>query len=799
MKINLNWLKDYLPDFAPESVESLCDKMIDAGFDIESVTDESELYRGFIVGEVLTKEKHPNADKLSLCTVDTGTEVLNIVCGAPNVAQGQKVCVATPGAVIPNGEFEIRKSKIRGELSEGMICSESELNISGNHDGILVLRSDAKTGTGFAEYAGLDNVIIEIGVTPNRGDLLSHFGVAREIAGIYGIDAALPEIIIPKGSTATEELISVEILNKEYCKRFTGRVVKNLNTGESPLWMQKRLTSAGMRPRNLIVDITNYVMLETGQPLHAFDYDKVRGKKIFVKTAKDGDKFTTLDSKERILNGNSLMVCDAEGYTAIAGIMGGEHSEISEGTRNVFLESAYFDPVSVRKNSKSLGLTTDASQRFERGVDIDMVKYASLRATMLLCELAGGEASEDLIDVYPVQFTPLEVAMRIERAGKLLGINFSADEVSKILGRIGIKEKSREGGTMVFSIPEARRADIQREPDLIEELARLYGYSRIESSYSFRTNLMKGRDTDCEKMYGLKSSISSHLIGRGFNEILTIPMTDSSVDNGEHKVRLQNSMTAELNSMRTDLTEGMLRIIAANFNNSGKDLSLRLFEAGKVFEDQGSKFLEREQLIFALSGKSDGLSFYNSGRSFDLTDIKGEAEMLLAKLNIETFALFYYNDNQFGGLRIDVGLNDSIAGNINKADKRILKNFGIESDVYFCRFYLDELLKHTGLPKIYRPVTKFPSVKRDIALVVEKSTNFDILSNVLKESGGKLLRNFELIDIYEGEQVGEGKKSYAFSLDFVSDEKTLTDEETNNALEKILSDLKKKAGATLRS
>ncbi|MGB3017141.1 MAG: phenylalanine--tRNA ligase subunit beta [Ignavibacteria bacterium] len=801
MRISLNWLKEYLPGIELDPIESLSEKLIDAGFDIESIENESEIFNGFVVGEVLTKEKHPNADKLSVCTVDSGSGILNIVCGAPNVDKGQKVCVAMIGAIIPNGGFEIKKSKIRGEMSEGMICSESELNLSENHDGIMVLKSETNIGTPFAEYSGLNDIVLEIGLTPNRGDLLSHFGVAREVAGNYGSKPKLPQTKLDESGSKTNELIDINIESREYCKRFTGRVISNVNIAESPGWLKKRLISVGLRPRNNIVDITNFVMLETGQPLHAFDYDKIRGKRIIVKTAKDGDKFVTLDSKERNLSSESLMVCDAEGYSAIAGVMGGELSEITDTTRNVFLESAYFDPVNIRKNSKRLGLITDASHRFERGVDIDMVKFASLRAASLMQEIAGGEISNELLDVYPAPFETSEVEMRLGKANNLLGLDLSKETVVNLLGRIGIEHTGNNSESLIFKIPESRRNDIQREPDLIEEVARLYGYSRIESKYDFRTSLIKSRNHESEKLLSIKSLITDHLVGRGFNEIISTPLTDvrNSDSSNVNAVRLENSMTTELNGMRTGLSNGLMKIISFNINNLGKDVSIKLFEVGKVFADKSNVIEERDCLIFGISGRYDGRILYDGERRFELSDIKGEVNMLLSKLNLENFGLIYYNDNQFGGIRIDVGLDDCLLGNIYKADSNLLKKFDIESDVYFCQLFLDEISKNLKDKSNFKEISKFPSVKRDIALVVDKSTSYESLESVLNISGSKLLKSFDLIDVYEGEQVGSSKKSLTFSLEFASDDKTLTDAETNEALKKIMKDLQNKAGAILRS
>ena len=377
MKISLNWLLKYIPDLKINSIDEFLKRIIETGFDIESVESQREIFSNIVTGLVKEKLKHPDADKLSLCKVSDGEKEYSVVCGAPNVAAGQIICFAKIGAVIPNGGFEIKKTKIRGAISEGMICSEKELNISENHSGILVLDEKTSPGMEFADYLGANDYFIEIGITPNRGDLLSHFGIAREVASAFNLKFVKPEVLLRETDIETKELISIEIHNKEHCKRFSGRVIRGVKVEESPLWLKERLNSVGLRPRNNIVDITNFVLMETGQPLHAFDYDMITGKKIVVKSAEENDKFITLDSKERILNKNSLMICDAEKYSSIAGIMGGEHSEITDKTINIFLESAYFDPVCIRKNSKKLTLSTDASQRFERGVDIDNVIYAS--------------------------------------------------------------------------------------------------------------------------------------------------------------------------------------------------------------------------------------------------------------------------------------------------------------------------------------------------------------------------------------------------------------------------------------
>ena len=803
MKISLNWLKEYIPglEFDTEvSLELLQKNMIASGLDIESIENEGEIYKNFYVGEVIEKKKHPDADKLSLCKVNIGEKVLDIVCGAPNVDTGQKVCVAVTGAVIPNGGFVIKKSKIRGETSEGMICSESELNLSGNHEGILVLDKEARIGQSFADHINASDIVYEIGITPNRGDLFSHIGVAREIAALYDKKTVLPQINITESDTLTSSLIKINIENKDNCKRFTGRVIKNVNIKESPEWLKKRLKAIGLKPRNNIVDITNFVMFETGQPLHAFDYDKIRGNEIIVKSAKEGDKFITLDSKERTLNSESLMVCDAQGYSGIAGIMGGELSEITDGTKNVFLESAYFDPVSVRKNSKKLGLQTDASQRFERGVDINMVEFASKRATQLIQEIAGGEVSKDLYDVYPEKFGELIVGLRAEKASSLIGIEFSEDKIKSLLSKIEIAFSDSNGEFLNFRIPEFRRLDITREADLIEEVARIYGYDNIEESRSFNINVSNSAKLSNSRSKEMKL-ITGHLIGRGFNQIISETLIDDNkirMFQGK-AIKLLNSISAEMNALRTNLTFGMMSAIRNNFNNSGKNISLKLFEAGRIFIEEGDSFREENRLIFALAGKKDVEMIYGGEKDFDIFDIKGEAEMFLSKLNLENYRLIYYNDKVLEGVRIGVGLNDDVIGNIYKADSSLKKAFDIDSDVFYAEFYTDKIFDKIKFAGRYKPVSKFPSVKRDIAIVVEKNITYDDIRNSILKSGGKLLRDIELFDLYEDKKLGESKKSIAFSMEFVSDEKTLTDEETNGVMEKIIKNLEKNTGARLRN
>lgn len=800
MKASLNWIRDYIPGLEIESLENLKEKMISAGLDIESVESESDIFKNIIVGEVTEKTAHPNADKLSLCKVNTGKDLLNIVCGAPNVEAGQKVCVALAGAVIPNGNFSIKKTKIRGEVSEGMICSDSELNISENHEGIKILGDDAVPGMPISDYLMLNDVIFEIGITPNRGDLLSQIGIAREIAAIYDRKIVKPEIKLNESEFKTGDLIDIKIENENLCNRFTGRVIKNVNIKESPDWLKKRLVSAGLRPRNNIVDITNFVMLETGQPLHAFDYDKIRGGKIIVRNAKDGDKFTTLDSKERTLNGNSLMVCDGEGYSGIAGIMGGEHSEITDSTKNVFLECAYFDPVSIRLNSKNLGLKTDASYRFERGVDMENVGYASDRAAMLMSELAGGEVSKGLLDVYPGKKERLKVSLRVAKVNELLGLNLSTEDIIKLLSKIEIEHEGQEKGNLIFSIPGFRADDIEREVDLTEEIARIYGFDNIEEDLVFGVNFSSPVDFNNREIR-INETITQHLTGRGFNQVITNSLVDYKKQNEKSKdtIKLLNSVSVEMDAMRTDMINELLKCVRNNYFNSGKDISIKFFETGRVFRKVNEGFVEEDILTILMSGRRDLEKFYGRDEEFDLFDIKGETEMLLSKLNLENFRLFYYNKNNFDGVRIDIGLNDTVIGTINKADSELRKEFEIEGNVFYSEIYLDRIKEVISFRKYFRDFSKFPAVKRDLAIIVNDKVTFDELRENVYQSCGDVLNRFELFDFYKDEKIGKDSKSLAFSLEFVSSEKTLTDEDTNRIMTKIVSGLEQRFGARLRS
>ncbi|MCB0722242.1 MAG: phenylalanine--tRNA ligase subunit beta [Ignavibacteriae bacterium] len=799
MKVSLNWIKTYLPALKIDNINEFVEKMWGLGFDIEGVEYEGERFAGMVVGLVKQKRKHPNADKLSICIVDVGDDrEYQVVCGAPNVAEGQKVCMARIGAVIPVGEFEIKKAKLRGEVSEGMICSEKELGLSDDHEGIMVLREDAEVGMPFAEYLGADDVMMDIWVPPNRGDLSSHIGIAREIGALYDMKVQIPKVEVKEGNTPTEDLIKISIKNNEFCKRFTGRVIENVTIKESPEWLKKQLTAVGLRPRNNIVDVTNFVMMEMGQPLHSFDYDTIRGKEIMARIAKDGDKFVTLDSKERTLSDSTLMICDRDGYSGIAGVMGGELSEITDDTKNVFLEVAYFDPVNIRRTAKRLGMFTDASQRFEKGVDIDNLEFASNRAAQLIQELAGGEISKGIIDVYPAPFEPVEVGVRAKRASDLLGVEVTESEIIKHLDRIDIKYLKNDDDYMIFEIPEYRRYDIEREVDLIEEIGRLNGFDKLYENVTYSTDLAAIKEYSTAKMKKI-SDVREYFIGRGFNEILTGSLLDKSKLKhfGKDYVELENPSSSEMNALRTNMEYGMLNSVRNNVNHSGKDIALRLFEIGKIHGLDGRKFIENYHLCFALSGMDDTVSFDVKEREADIFDIKGEIDMFMSKFNIETYALFYYNDAEKG--KIGIHVSDKEIGYLTKVSKDLLELFDIDANVFLCELDLDALLKEINRNIYYKEISRYPAVKRDLAFVINKNTAYNDIKEAIVKNGGEYLTGVRLFDVYTDKKLGDDKKSMAFSLNFSSNERTLTDDEINRQVDKIVKSLESGLGVSLRN
>ncbi|MBL8017012.1 MAG: phenylalanine--tRNA ligase subunit beta [Ignavibacteria bacterium] len=683
MKISLNWLRDYINIDLP--VNELVKGLIDLGIEVESVEDQSAVLKNFVIGKVIERAKHPNADKLSVCKVDAGTgEILNIVCGAPNVDSGQTVCVALVGAIVPNGGFEIKKAKLRGEPSEGMICSAKELNLGDDHSGIMVLNTELPVGTPFAEYLKANDVILEIGITPNRGDLLSHIGVARELGALTGSELKLPAAEVNESGSELKDAIAVDIEDPKGCLRYCGSMVKNVKVKQSPEWLQQRLIAVGLRPINNIVDVTNYVMMECGQPLHAFDYDKIAGKKIIVKKAGNTAKFTTLDSKERKLREDILMICDAEKPVALAGIMGGENSEISDSTTNIFIESAYFDPVLTRLSSKFLGLQSDSSYRFERGVDIERTKWACKRAANLIAELGGGVIADGVLDVYPQKLEPLNVKMRAKHLSRIAGVDYSIEDAAGLLGKIGIRKIESSEGEAVFEIPQARREDLQREIDLVEEVIRLDGYEKITvpeySEIYHDTRDFSGKE------YDAISGIKKFLTGRGFKEIISNTLVDENLQKkfDVEYVSLLNPSNDLMGVLRSNLYIGLFDVLKVNFENSNN--SLKLFEVGDTFSyDQEGKITENRNIMLVMAGEADLNAVDVKLRNYDIYDMIGEAEGLFEKLRVVNLKKFdYYSHNSVLESVIEYKTKNNTVARITGFSKKFLQSLNIERPVFVC-------------------------------------------------------------------------------------------------------------------
>jgi phenylalanyl-tRNA synthetase beta chain len=799
LKISLNWIKQYIDiSLSPQEID---EKLTMSGLEVESIELIGKELEDFSIAEIVEVKKHPNADKLSVCRVNDGKNVHQIVCGAPNVAVGQRVVLGLAGTKVPrnahsqNGEpFKLEKVKIRGEVSNGMICSEFELGISDNHEGILVLNSDAPVGEKFLNYLKISDTIFEIGITPNRPDALSHIGVARDLSAILDKPYKKVEPKVVESSEDINDFLKVEILNTDACPRYVARLIKGVKVATSPEWLQKLLKSIGLRPVNNIVDVTNFVLHEIGQPLHAFDYNKLAKKKIVVRNASDGEKFKTLDGKEHKLSTQNLLICDADKGIAIAGVMGGENSEITNNTADVLLESAYFKPQSIRKTSKVLGISTDASYRFERGVDYNIQVYAVNRATELIVETAGGKVCKGVIDVYPTKIENKNVALRIDRLNFVLGTSIVQNKVARILSNLGVKNKFKTENLLECEVPSFR-PDIDREIDLIEEVARIYGYGniedKIESTIKYETQpLIKFIDDD----------IRNTLVGFGFNEIITNSLLDKKeVDFfSDNPVEILNPISQTMNFMRPSLIPCALLIVHKNINVGESDL--HLFEIGNVFERVGNSgkandFKERYALSIILTGKPEYQNWNQKTKQVDFYDIKGVVENLLQKLRFINYKFECVEENNYS-LNIVCGKN--IIGSIKQISKNILERFDISQDVFACEIFIDSLEKMKKRELKYIPPSKFPAVKRDLAFVIDESIKVQEIQELIHNTSKITLNKIELFDIFSGGKLEKGKKNIAFSLEFVSKDNNLVSENVDSEIRDIILELEKRFNAQLR-
>lgn len=804
MLISKNWLKEFIDfEMKPSEFEPAITML---GLEVESYIDYSKKFDKFIVAEVLEKVKHPNADKLSVCQVNTGKETLQVVCGAPNVEAGQKVILGLSGAVVPNGGFMLEKRVIRKIESNGMICSVTELELGEDHSGIWVLPSDSKVGMHVADFLNMNDTVYEIGITPNRADCLSHLGVAREISALLNKAYKKVENSYKTSSEKIEDIVEISIEDEDKCHRYCGMVIKNAEIKESPDWLKNKLNMLGFRPINNVVDITNLVLLEVGQPLHAFDLDKLAGKKIIVKSANEGEKFTTLDSKERILDNSMLMICDGDKSVAIGGVMGGENSEITTSTKDILLESAFFKPSSVRRTAKKLNIRSEASYRFERGIDIGNTKWAIERAATLMAELTGGEIAEGIIDIYPAKSEHLKIVLRESKVKSIIGVDINLDMITELLTRLQFRVYDRDDKEIFVEVP-THRVDIFEEIDLIEEVARLYNYDNIEPDYHSSTDISTDRIPENLSIPPMRRQLRNFLSNSGFMEIITQNMIDLNTSNlfTENPVKIANPLGEELSIMRSSLVPSIIKTIERNIRNGNEDI--QLFEIGKSFSkiDSPDNFIkginERENLIIAISGNNYPKQWGYKSKEVDFYDIKGISEELFEMLAIDGMKFIQSNENPFyySPNCLEINVNGQTLGYCGEIAKTFSKRFDLEKNVYILEINLSKLYQFTQKPAKYSPVSSFPKSTRDLAFVVNADIQVNDILNLVRENGTELLKDLILFDIYQGKGIDPDKKSVAFSMIFSSNDRTLTDDEIEKIINNLIKLIETKFSAKLRA
>ena len=800
MKISNNWLKDYIKtDLKSEKIGEF---LTDIGLEVEGI-DQFESIRGslegIVVGKVLTCEKHPNADKLKVTTVDVGNgKILNIVCGASNVSAGQVVPVAVIGTKIYDKEgnfFEIKEAKLRGEISQGMICAEDELGLSDNHDGIMVLDAEKfMVGTPFADYFDIaKDEIFEIGLTPNRTDAMSHYGVARDLNAFLvsnnmhsEFEKVSSEVLEAEGTHS----FSVDIENEELIPRYLGAVIENVVVEESPVWLQNRLKSIGLSPINNVVDITNYILHGYGQPLHAFDADKISGQKIKVGVVDAGTRLTTLDGVERTLNGSEIVVKDGQNKPlAIAGVLGGATSGVNSETINIFLEGAYFNPVAVRKSAKYHGLNTDASFRFERGIDPNNVKTAITHAIKMITDIAGGRLVGDIIEHYPNKIEDHYVILRFSKIDQILGMKIHRDKIKEILKSLDIKVLNEITNGVEISVP-AYRADVTREIDVIEEILRIYGYNKVDAPNKIAFTPIK---LYLDNQEALENSWARTLQSNGFYEVMNNSLTAEKNVTPE-AVKLLNPLSGDLAFMRTSLLQGLLENTIYNINRKNSDI--KFFELGKIYQKRES-YTERKQLAILVSGREVRENWLEPKSATNFYYLKGYVQLLLDRLGF-TFVEKSLVDNRFADA-IELLVGEKVMARIGKVSSQLLKSFDIEQDCYYAEIEIEvvESLRNKDNFK-FVDIPKFNKIRRDLALLVDKNVTYSELYEAVMKEKSPILKSVNLFDVYEGKNLPEGKKSYALSFELLNEEKTLEDKEITEVMDKIIKIFETKFQASLR-
>ncbi|MGL2966761.1 phenylalanine--tRNA ligase subunit beta [Flavobacterium sp. XGLA_31] len=806
MKISYNWLKQFIKiDLKSEDTAAA---LTDLGLEVEVVEKYQSVrggLEGVVVGHVLTCEKHPDADRLKVTKVDLGDGTpVQIVCGAANVAAGQKVPVATIGTKLfdkDGAAFEIKKGKIRGQESHGMICAEDELGLGTSHDGIMILDDKLKPGTPAAKVFNIENdEVFEIGLTPNRADAMSHYGVARDLRASLLQKNSNIELITPSVSTFRIDKrtlkIDVDVKDSKLAPRYCGVTISGITVKESPEWLKNRLKAIGLTPKNNIVDVTNYILHDLGQPLHAFDASKISGK-IIVKTVAEGTKFTTLDDVERTLSAEDLMICDEKGPLCLAGVFGGKSSGVTDTTNAIFLESAYFNPVSVRKSAKRHGLNTDASFRFERGIDVNITEFALKRAALLIKELAGGEITSDIIDIYPKKIEDFPVFLHFDKTAKLIGQELPKETIKKILASLDIKVNSVSDAGLGLVIP-SYRVDVQREVDVVEEILRVYGYNNINFTKKLNATVANSARTED---YKVQNIIATQLNSLGFHEMMANSLTTgeyiklSAMLKEEYNVTMLNPLSNDLATMRQSLLFSGLEAVSYNINRRNGDL--KLFEFGKSYHKLPSGYDEPKHLTLFTTGNRMAESWTAADRPSDFFLFKGYVTSVLNRLGVcKTQSKPVASDVFAEGIAIACG-NDTLV-EFGTVKKSILKHFDIKQEVFFADFNWNLVLKLLSNKIKFTDIPKYPEVRRDLALLVDDAVAFEAIYNIARQTEKSLLKDVNLFDVYQGKNLPEGKKSYAVSFTLQDTTKTLTDEQIDKIMSKLQKQLETELGASLR-
>ena len=817
MNISYKWLKEYVDfNLTPQEV---CDALTSEGLEVDALEEVQSIrggLKGLYVGQVLTCEPHPNSDHLHVTTVDLGKgEASQIVCGAPNVAAGQKVIVADLGCVLYDGdkEFVIKKSKLRGVESNGMICAEDEIGVGTSHDGIIVLPEDAKVGTPAAEYYNLESDwLIEVDITANRADALSHWGVARDLYAWLkqnGYETSLHRPSDEGFAVDNEDLpIDVEIVNTDACQRYACVSITGCEVKESPEWLKNKLTTIGLRPINNIVDITNYVMMAYGQPLHCFDADMVKGHKIVVKTMPEGTPFITLDGEEHKLSDRDLAICNAEEPMCIAGVFGGKGSGTYDTTRNVVLESAYFHPTWIRKSARRHGLSTDASFRFERGIDPNGTIYALKQAAILCKELAGGKVSMQIKDVYPKKIENFKVDLKYSYVNQLIGKELPVDTIKNIVASLEMVILNEDTEGLLLEVP-AYRVDVQRPCDVVEDILRVYGYNNVEIPSQLKSSLVIKGDEDIK--HRLANLVGEQLLGCGFNEILNNSLTKGAYYEGlnsypeSNLVKIFNPLSSDLNVMRQTLLFGGLESVAHNINR--KNPNLKFFERGNVYtftpekqnvDNPMAAYKEENMIALWVTGKRVSGSWAHADEASTFFELKAYVMNILSRIGLP-FGMLVFKDSEsdiFSKATVIENRGGKKFVEMGLVSKKILKSAGIDQEVYYAELNWTALMKAIKKQKVeYVEISKYPSVSRDLALLLDKGVEFARVEQIAYQSEKKLLKKVELFDVYEGKNLPEGKKSYAVNFILQDEQKTLNDKQIDAIMNKIIANLKKELGA----